>query len=69
MIVTQGDRRVTFDATGRRERRGRMGKHADQDTPRDGGSGGSAGTDGDKPNDHGSELFPESGPDGEKPER
>jgi len=45
------------------------GKHGDDDKPRDGASGGSGGTDGDKPNRHGSEGFPEPTPDGQKPER
>ncbi len=46
-----------------------MGRHGDQDKPADGGSGGSAGTDGDNPNRHGTEPTPEQGSDGQKPDR
>jgi hypothetical protein len=44
-----------------------MGSHRDEDNPADGGSGGGAGTDGSKRNEHGAEPFPTPSGDGQDP--
>lgn len=44
-----------------------MGKHGNQDKPTDSGSGGSAGSDGDRPNEHGNEGAPPQSGDGQRP--
>ena len=43
-----------------------MGKHGNQDKPTDSGTGGS-GSDGQKPNGHGSEGMPPQTGDGQRP--
>ncbi|SIO90798.1 hypothetical protein BQ8420_28500 [Nocardiopsis sp. JB363] len=46
-----------------------MGKHDNQDKPTDGGTGGSAGGDGQDPTKHGAEPIPPQSGDGQDPNR